>query len=356
MRHTVRRTLLVMMLGLSAGALPLTGLAEARPAAQATASVRIIDTAAVQAAIARGALLWDVRSAEDYRKGHIPGAVNIGDISRTLRREVDEDFIPLEQMARLLGSVGLDPAREIVIYGDKGSAVPYFGLYTIEYLNGRRASVYHGGIDDWKAAGLALSTQPPQPTPVNLNLSVNPQVAVSTDYVLAALKRPDVQIVDVRTLPEFKGEDVRALRGGHIPGALNIPYEQNWVDPDTPSKLTRRQVNSKDGMALKPAGKLRELYARLDPNKETIVYCQSGVRAAQTAGVLKELGFTNVKVYDGSWLAYGNTLDAPAENLSFFNVGAMQARMTALQRRLETLERALAEVQARAPAPSAAQP
>lgn len=346
MRHTVRKTLLVMLLGLSAGALPLTGLAEAQPTAQATASTRIIDTAAVQAAIARGAILWDVRSAEDYRKGHIPGAVNIGDISRTLRREVDEDFIPLEQMARVLGSVGLDPAREIVIYGDKGSAVAYFGLYTIEYLNGRRASVYHGGIDDWRAAGLALSTQPPQTTPVSLKLTVNPQVAVSTDYVLASLKRPDVQIVDVRTLPEFKGEDVRALRGGHIPGAINIPYEQNWVDPDTPFKLARRQVNSKDGMALKPADKLRELYARLDPNKETIVYCQSGVRAAHTAGVLKELGFANVKVYDGSWLAYGNTLDAPAENLSFFNVGAMNAKLAALQKRLEALEQALAEVKA----------
>lgn len=293
-RPTVRKTLFVMLLGLGAGLLPLTGLADPLPAASAASRVRIIDTAAVQAAIARGAILWDVRSAEDYRRGHIPGAVNIGDISRTLRREVDEDFIPLEQMARLLGSVGLDPAREIVVYGDKGSAVPYFGLYTLEYLNGRQASVYHGGIDDWKAAGLALSTQPPQPTPVNLNLSVNPQVAVSTDYVLAALKRPDVQIVDARTLPEFKGEDVRALRGGHMPGAINIPYEQNWVDPDTPAKLARRQVSGKDGMALKPA-----------------------------------------------------------ENLSFFNVGAMQARVNALQRRLETLERALAEMQARSALPEA---
>ncbi|MFN3594746.1 MAG: sulfurtransferase [Thiobacillaceae bacterium] len=355
MRHTVRKTLLVVMLGLGTGALPLTGLADTQPVMLAKAHARIIDTAAVQAAIARGAIVWDVRSAEDYRKGHIPGAVNIGDISRTLRREVDEDFISLEQMARLLGSVGLDPAREIVIYGDKGSAVPYFGLYTMEYLNGRRASVYHGGIDDWKAAGLALSTQPPQPTPVNLQLTVNPQVAVSTDYVLASLKRPDVQIVDVRTLPEFKGEDVRALRGGHIPGAVNIPYEQGWVDPDTPSKLARRQVNSKDGMALKAVDKLRELYARLDPAKETIVYCQSGVRAAQTAGVLKELGFANVKVYDGSWLAYGNTLDAPAENLRFFNVGAMQARVNALQRRLETLEGVLAELQAKS-APREAKP
>lgn len=70
---------------------------------------------------------------------------------------------------------------------------------TIEYLYGRQASVYHGGIDPWKAAGLALSTRPPQPTPVSLQRTVNPQAAVSTDDVLASRKRPDVQIIDVRT-------------------------------------------------------------------------------------------------------------------------------------------------------------
>ena len=99
-------------------------------------------------------------------------------------------------------------------------------------------------------------------------------------------------------------------------------------------------------MSLKPAEDLKRLYARLDSNKETIVYCQSGARASETAGVLQQLGFTNVKVYDSSWLGYGNTLDAPADNVTFFNVGLLNSRISALQERINQLEKELAEAKA----------
>ena len=91
-------------------------------------------------------------------------------------------------------------------------------------------------------------------------------------------------------------------------------------------------------MSLKPSEELKRLYARLDPSKETIVYCQSGARASETAGVLQQLGFTNVKVYDLAWLGYGNTLDAPANNVTFFNVGLLNSRLLALQDRVNQLE------------------
>ena len=129
--------------------------------------------------------------------------------------------------------------------------------------------------------------------------------------------------------------------------ALNIPYEQNWIDPETPAKLARKQIASNAGMSLKPAEELKRLYARLDLSKETIVYCQSGARASETAGVLQQLGFTNVKVYDSSWLGYGNTLDAPADNVTFFNVGQLNSRISALQERINQLEKELAEAKAR---------
>src|SRR5205085_10788187 len=121
---------------------------------------------------------------------------------------------------------------------------------------------------------------------------------------------------------------------------------ENWVDPDSQAKLDKKLVANKDGMSLKPRDQLRSLYAKLDPSKETIVYCQSGVRASETATILKDLGIKNVRVYDSSWLGYGNTLDAPAQNATFFNVGMMNNKMNALQRRLETLEKELAEARA----------
>ena len=156
-----------------------------------------------------------------------------------------------------------------------------------------------------------------------------------------------MQIVDARTSQEFSGEDIRAIRSGHIPGAINIPYEQNWIDPETPAKLVRKQVTGNAGMSLKPDADLKRLYSRLDPAKETIVYCQSGARASETAGVLQELGFTNIKVYDSSWLGYGNTLDAPADNVTFFNVGLLNSRLSSLQSRVNQLEKELAESKAR---------
>src|SRR5205814_5159435 len=122
---------------------------------------------------------------------------------------------------------------------------------------------------------------------------------------------------------------------------------QNWVDPETATKLARKQVSNNAGMSLKRTADLKQLYSRFDPKKETIVYCQSGARASETAGVLQDLGFTHVKVYDSSWLGYGNTLDAPANNVTFVNVGLLTSRLSALQEQIKKLEQDLAEMKAR---------
>jgi thiosulfate/3-mercaptopyruvate sulfurtransferase len=220
------------------------------------------------------------------------------------------------------------------------------GIPISGFTGGSNVRVYHEGIEDWTAAGRPVSQDVPQLAPVALKLEINPGVAVTTKEMVAQLNKPDVQIVDARTPREFSGEDIRAIRGGHIPGAINIPYEQNWVDPETPGKLARKQVTSNAGMSLKSVEDLKKLYSKLDPKRETIVYCQSGVRASETAGVLQHLGFTNVKVYDSSWLGYGNTLDAPAENVTFFNVGLLTSRISALQDRVIQLEKELAEAKA----------
>ncbi len=315
-------------------------------AACANPDSAIVDTAYVAGALKRNAIVWDTRGTAAYQQGHIPGAVNVDEIGAVLRDENTEDYVPLEDLEKILGGAGIDPSREIVVYGAKANPMVYFGLVTLQYFGAANAKVYHGGIDDWKSAGQPLATETARLAPVALKLAPRPEMLVATAEVVAKLKDPNVQIVDARTPKEFKGEDIRAIRGGHIPGAVSINYTQNWVDPDAQAKLDRKQVANKDGMNLKSREELKALYAGLSPEKETIVYCQSGVRASETATLLKELGFTKVRVYDSSWLGYGNTLDAPANNVTFFNVGAMQGKMTAMQKRIEGLEKELSESRA----------
>jgi thiosulfate/3-mercaptopyruvate sulfurtransferase len=317
-----------------AGLFSLQGFAQTGPL--------IVTQSDVIAAQKRGAILWDIRSEADYKKGHIPGAVNIGDAGQVLRSPNTEDFIATPQIERILGAAGIDPAREVLVYGSRANVISYFGLYTIRYFGGEDVRVYHDGIDGWRAAGQPVALETTAPAPIALKLTARGANSVSTSDILARLKNPNVQLLDVRTPKEFAGEDIRAIRGGHIPGAINIPYEQNWVDPETQAKLGQRTVADNAGMALKPLADLKALYARMDPDKETIVYCQSGVRAAETATVLADLGFKNVKVYDSSWLGYGNTLDAPANNAVFLNVGALNSRIGALQNRIDGLEKELA--------------
>ena len=310
------------------------------------ASPIIVDDNYVAEAIARNVVVWDVRPADAYARGHIAGAVNIGDAARILRDDNTEDFIATDRVEKILGAAGLDPRHETIVYGSRGAWQPYFGLYALQYFSGKNVHVYHEGIEGWTAAGRPVSRDASQFPSVELKLEINLTAAVTTKEMLARLNNPDVQIIDARTPQEFAGEDIRAIRGGHIPGAINIPYEQNWVDPETPTKLARKVVSSNAGMSLKRTADLKQMYSRFDPLKETIVYCQSGARASETAGVLQELGFTNVKVYDSSWLGYGNTLDAPAENATFFNVGLLNSRLSTLQERVNQLEKELAEAKA----------
>jgi thiosulfate/3-mercaptopyruvate sulfurtransferase len=239
---------------------------------------------------------------------------------------------------KALGGAGIDPAREIVVYGDRGLPSAYFAYITLRHFGASRVQVFHDGIDAWRAAGHNLDTKPVKRKPVTLKLVPQPGVIVDSKAVVTALKRSDVQILDVRTVKEFKGEDIRAIRGGHIPGSVNIPFEQNWVDPDTRSKLRTGKVKDSAGMALKPRAELAKLYEKLDPAKETYVLCQSGNRASQTAVVLQDLGFKNVRVYDASWLGYSSWLSAPAEDEVWTNFGALLSAIQGLENRFGELE------------------
>lgn len=308
----------------------------------------VVDTAYVEQALKGGnAIVWDARDAADYAEGHIPGAVNIGWVGDLFRDPNREDPPSAAAASKIFGGAGMDIlGREVIVYTTKGDPFAYFGARMVEYYGGKHAKVYHGGVEDWQAAGKSLTKEPAKLAPIALNLPAEGQGALTTKDVVDRVRAGAAQIVDVRTPKEFSGEDIRAIRGGHIPGAVNIPYEQNWKDPATPAKLAAKEVKTKDGMALKSPEELKALYAKLDPSKETIVYCQSGVRASESAAVLRSLGFTNVKVYEPSWLGYAGVLSAPAANEVFVNVGALNSRIASLQGRVKDLEAEVAKLQA----------
>lgn len=299
----------------------------------------IVDLPALEKAIAAGALVWDVRSAEEYAKGHIPGAVNIGAVGDVFRDSNREDPPSAAAASRLFAAAGMDILkRPVVTYSTKGDPFAYYGARMIEYYGGQHAQVFHGGIDDWRSASKPVETAAVTLAPVALQLTVERRGAISTPEMVERVRAGNAQILDTRTAKEYSGEDVRAIRGGRVAGATLIPYEANWTDPDAATKLAQRKVSNREGMSLRPREELKALYAKLDPEKETLVYCQSGVRASETAAVLRDLGFRNVKVYEESWLGYAGHLSAPAEAEVFVNVGALNARLGSLQSRVNELE------------------
>ena len=308
----------------------------------------VVGTADVEKAIASGALVWDARDQADYAKGHLPGAVNIGNVGEVFRDPNREDPPSAAAAARIFGGAGMDILkRDVIVYTRKGDPFAYYGARMVEYYGGKHARVYHGGIDDWTAAGKPVETAAVKLQPVALTLTTEGQGAIDTAQLVARVKSGNAQILDTRTVKEYTGEDIRAIRGGHVPGAINIPYEDNWQDPAAATKLAAKQVSHRDGMSLKPRDELSKLYAKLDPSKETVIYCQSGVRASETAAVLRDLGFKDVKVHESSWLGYAGTLSAPADNEVFLNVGALNGRIGALQSQVKELEAEVARLRAK---------
>ena len=293
----------------------------------------------------RGAIVWDAREAADYAEGHIPGAVNFGWVGKVFRDPNREDLPAVPEAEKIFGAAGIDPVgKEVIIYTRKGDPFAYYGAHAMQYYGAKQAKVYHGGIDDWKTAGKPVTKEATTLPPVAVQLAAHDSRVLWNTDMLERVRTGGAQILDVRTPREYAGDDIRAVRGGHVPGVVNIPHEQNWQDPQTAAKLARKEVPTRDGMAFKDEAAVRALYAKLDPGKETIVYCQSGVRASQTATVLRALGFRDVKVYEPSWLGYAGMLTAPAENEVFVNVGALNSKIANLESQVKGLEEELAKL------------
>ena len=254
-----------------------------------------------------------VESNEDpllYSSGHIPGAVEV-DWTRDLNDPVRRDYLGREGFESLMRRIGATRDTTVVFYGDRNNWWATYAFWVFQLFGHDKARIMDGGRIKWANEGRPLTRDVPRYPESDYRAAERDDARVRAfrDEVLRHVetRKP---LIDVRSPAEFTGERLHmpdypnegALRGGHIPGAANIP----WA----------RAVNPDDG-TFKPADELRALYekeAGLKPEDDVIVYCRIGERSSHTWFVLTHLlGYRQVRNYDGSWTEWGNLVGVPIE-------------------------------------------
>ncbi len=252
-----------------------------------------------------------IESDEDpllYPMGHIPGAVQV-DWFTTLQHPLRRDFLSQAQFEEICAGLGISNDTKIVFYGDKSNWFACYALWLFQYYGHQNVCIMNGGRAKWELEKRELTKDVPSYARTEYKASVpNKTIRAFRDQVLTQSneKKP---LVDVRSPKEYSGELTHmpnypqegATRGGHIPGAVSIPWSQ--------------AVNEADATFKTPEA-LRDLYEgkNIKADEEVIAYCRIGERSSLTWFVLKYLlGYPNVKNYDGSWTEWGNLVDAPIE-------------------------------------------
>lgn len=249
-----------------------------------------------------GLLPVDLRDQGLYLQGHLPGAVQIDYKRLAVPRPPAMGEVPeAAALEALLSEIGLTRETQVVAYDGEGNGKASRLVWTLHLVGHRRAALLDGGIGAWAGERLPLEAGLIAPRATAYRIAEGGAVGADREYVLSRLGDPGVVILDSRSPAEFSGADLRAARGGHIPGAVNL----DWV-------LLR---DPKRGGRLKPAAELKALFAAqgIEPSQEVIVHCQTHHRSSLTYVALKTLGYAKVRGYAGSWSEWGNDLALPVE-------------------------------------------
>jgi thiosulfate/3-mercaptopyruvate sulfurtransferase len=253
-----------------------------------------------------------IESNEDpllYPSGHVPGAVEV-DWTRDLNDQVRRDYLGRDGFEALMKRIGVTPDTTVVFYGDRNNWWAAYAFWVFQLFGHAKAKIMDGGRIKWVAEGSPLVKDVPVYMADGYRAAERDDAKIRAfrDQVLGHVGAKG-KLIDVRTPAEYSGERLHmpeypnegALRGGHIPGAANIPWAKAVCEDAT----------------FKSADELRALYekeAGLAPGDDVIVYCRIGERSSHTWFVLTYLlGFPKVRNYDGSWTEWGNLVGVPIE-------------------------------------------
>ncbi len=242
-----------------------------------------------------------------YSQGHVPGAVG-WDWGKDLCDTVRRDIVPSADFETLMANSGIGNDTTVVLYGDNNNWFAAWALWQMKVYGHADVRLMDGGRKKWLAEDRTLTTDtPPIPSTAYVARAPDASLRAFLPEVQAASAGGTAGMVDVRSPQEYSGEILAppglpetCQRGGHVPGAANIPWG-----------LACREDGS-----FKSADELRDLYANhgITNDRPTITYCRIGERSSHSWFALKYLlGFENVKNYDGSWTEWGNLVGAPVE-------------------------------------------
>jgi thiosulfate/3-mercaptopyruvate sulfurtransferase len=243
-----------------------------------------------------------------YEQGHVEGAIGLN-WKTDLQQHPVRDLIDKKQLEQMLGQYGVTPNTAIVAYGDNNNWFAAWFFWLLKYYGHKDVRLVNGGRAKWVAEKRPLTTQAPSYSRAEYRAEPpDASIRALRDYVLDRVVSGSTKIVDVRSPKEYAGELLApenlpqegAQRGGHIPGAQNVPWATAVAE---------------DGR-FKGPDELRQIYAGkgIDGKDETIAYCRIGERSAHTWFVLKYLlGQERVRNYDGSWTEWGSLIGVPIE-------------------------------------------